>query len=73
MPAVRDGWGLEDNVDPEEFAGMVYAAKFQFESGAPGYIGDLYILQGDILTDRGPMVLRRDDQGNLVALHDEIV
>lgn len=66
VPAVREAWGLEHNVSPQEFARMVYAAKFQFESGAPGYCGDLYILQGDILTDAGPMLLRRDFAGNLI-------
>jgi hypothetical protein len=50
VPAVREAWGLEDDVSPGEFAGSVYAAKFDFVSGSPGYIGDLYILQGDALT-----------------------
>ncbi len=60
LPAVREAWGLSDE-SAEEFASRVYGAKFHFSSGSPGYVGDLYILQGDALTDTPPMVLRRDD------------
>jgi hypothetical protein len=61
--AVREAWGLTDE-DPNEFAAVVYAAKFKFSSGSPGYVGDLYILQGDALTDAPPIVLRRNDDGH---------
>jgi hypothetical protein len=27
----------------------VYAVKFNYHSGSPGYVGDYYILQGDAL------------------------
>jgi hypothetical protein len=60
VPRVREAWGLTDE-DAEEFASHVYAAKFKFSSGSPGYVGDLYILQGDALTDAPPIVLRRND------------
>ena len=70
VPAVREAWGLADDVTPSEFAGSVYAAKFDFVSGSPGYIGDLYILQGDALTGYSPMVLRRDD-GTLAVVRNE--
>ena len=40
---------------------MVYGVKFDFASGAPGYVGDLYILHGDALGE--PMVfIRREGQ-----------
>jgi len=67
VPAVREAWGLEDDADPAEFASVVYGAKFNFVSGSPGYVGDLYILQGDAITEVGPMVLRRDRTGGLVV------
>ena len=67
VPAVREAWGLTDE-DANELAAHVYAAKFKFSSGSPGYVGDLYILQGDALTDAPPVVLRRDDDHTLVAL-----
>jgi hypothetical protein len=71
VPAVREAWGLADDVTPSEFAGSVYAAKFDFVSGSPGYIGDLYILQGDALTGYSPMVLRRADDGTLAVVRNE--
>ncbi len=71
LPAVREAWGLEDDVKPSDFAGSVYAAKFDFVSGSPGYVGDLYILQGDALTGYSPMVLRRADDGTLAVVRNE--
>ena len=65
VPAVREAWGLTDE-DATEFAAHVYAAKFHFVSGSPGYVGDLYVLQGDALTDVSPLVLRRDDRDTLM-------
>lgn len=67
VPAVRDAWGLEDDHNPVEFASLVYGVKFNFVSGSPGYVGDLYILQGDALTEIAPMVLRRDKDGHLIV------
>jgi len=68
IPVIRESWGLEDDTTPEEFASLVYAAKFNFMSGSPGYFGDLFILQGDHLTGDPPMVLCRDDKGKLILL-----
>ncbi len=67
LPEVREAWGLEDDADPTEFASIVYGARFHFVSGGPGYVGDIYILQGDALTEVGPMVFRRDHQGRLIV------
>jgi hypothetical protein len=50
VPLVRESWGIEDDTSLEEFASLVYAAKFNFVSAGPGYIGDLIVLQGDVLT-----------------------
>jgi hypothetical protein len=55
---VKESWGLSDET-PEEFAENVYAVKFDFVSGSPGYVGDLYIIQGDTLTGDAPFVLAR--------------
>jgi len=67
VPQVREAWGLPGDADPLEFASTVYGAKFNFFSGGPGYIGDIYILQGDALTEVSPMVLKRDQAGQLVV------
>jgi hypothetical protein len=58
VPEVKESWGIEDET-PEEFADMVYGVKFEFMSGSPGYVGDIFILQGDTLTGDAPFVLLR--------------
>jgi len=58
-PYISEIWGLTDET-PEQFAEMVYGVKFDFVSGSPGYVGPLYILQGDVLTGDPPLVLTRE-------------
>ncbi len=62
MPVIRESWGLDDET-PEHFADMAYGVKFDFTSSTPGYVGELYILQGDALGE--PMTLIRRN-GKLV-------
>ena len=64
---VREAWGLEDDSNAEEFASRVYGARFYFTSGGPGYVGDIYILQGDALSEVPPLVLGRDPEGRLIV------
>jgi hypothetical protein len=64
VPDVREGWGIEKNESVEDFRSMVYGVKFDFMSGGPGYVGDLYIVLGDALEP--PLVLIRKD-GTLEA------
>ncbi|MFZ1978929.1 MAG: hypothetical protein WAV76_13330 [Bacteroidota bacterium] len=60
LSVIRESWGLE-NETPEQFADMVYGVKFDFVSGGPGYVGDLYVLHGDTLGE--PITLiRKDDK-----------
>ncbi len=65
LPMIREAWGLDGDETPEEFAAQVYAAKFHFHSGGPGYVEDFYILQGDALTGDAPIVLQRGPSGKL--------
>jgi hypothetical protein len=67
IPEVRDAWGMEENAEPLELASYIYGARFNFISGSPGYVGDIYVLQGDALTEVGPMVLRRGSDGKLIV------
>ena len=67
VPAVREACGLTDDVTPPEFASVVFGAKFNFSSGGPGYSGDLFVLQGDAITEAPPMVLRRNRDGHLTV------
>lgn len=64
LPAIRESWGLDEYDTPEDFADMVYGVKFDFVSGGPGYVGDLFILHGDALGE--PLTLIRRD-GNLIV------
>ena len=62
---VKEGWGIDDTTTPEEFSAQVYGAKFQFTSGSPGYVGDLFILQGDTL--ESPVVITRKNGALQIA------
>lgn len=68
---IRESWGAQDAKEMEQILDdSVYAVKFEFVSGSPGYVGDLYILQGDVLTgDNAPVILIRDDHGKLVSAY----
>jgi hypothetical protein len=63
LPVIRESWGLEENEDPLHIASLAYGAKFDFISGSPGYVGDVFVLLGDSLGE--PMAFRRDDKGQL--------
>ena len=65
VPVIRESWGLEDDQNPLDLASLAYGAKFDFVSGSPGYVGELYVLFGDSLGE--PMVLRRDEKGGLIV------
>lgn len=68
VPAVREAWGLQAGEDdPETLASLIYAAKFNYVSGGPGYVGDLFVLQGDVLTEHSPFVLQRGQDGKLMV------
>jgi hypothetical protein len=64
VSAVRENWGIEKNESVDDFRSMVYGVKFNFVSGGPGYVGDLFIIQGDTLEK--PLLLIRKD-GALVV------
>lgn len=66
IPAIRESWGIDEDTTLDEFSSEVYAAKFKFVSGSPGYVGDLFILQGSHLAGDAPFVLRRDQSGTLI-------
>ena len=64
---IRQAWGMEDDEKFSDFAAdNIYGVKFNFQSGSPGYVGDLYILQGEALSGDPPLMLIRDKSGKLV-------
>ncbi len=58
-------WGAENAEDMLEVLKGSYCVRFDFMSGSPGYVGDLFIIQGDALTDARPIELNRDKDGKL--------
>jgi hypothetical protein len=68
VPVVRESWGLQEDASIDGFSSQVYAAKFNFVSGSPGYVGEVFILQGDVLTGDPPFVLYRDRDSHLTVL-----
>jgi hypothetical protein len=65
LTVIRESWGLQDEQDPLDLATLAYGAKFDFVSGSPGYVGEIFILLGDALGE--PIVCRRDANGQLVV------
>ena len=62
LPEVREQWGLEDeDSTPEDLANDAYGVRFDFFNATPGYVGDLFILQGDCLGAPPLMLVRRDN------------
>ena len=62
LPAIREAWGLEEEESGEILSTQVYGVRFNFVSGSPGYVGELFVLQGDALSEHSPFVLFRDPQ-----------
>lgn len=67
QPDVRTFWGLADETGftVDDWKASIYAVHFDFVSGSPGYVGDLYLIHGDYLADVPPAALVRDDNGSL--------
>jgi hypothetical protein len=70
LPFVRDMWGLSEDSAPEELASQVYGVKFNFMSGSPGYIGELFIIQGEYLSGDPPLMLIRENDKLTPAYED---
>lgn len=61
---VRAAWGLRDEDPGEQLADCAYGVRFDFSTGGPGYVGDLYIIHDDAFGGP-PLVLTRDTSGRL--------
>ena len=66
-PAIRELWAMHDEhcATVEDWKSVVYAVRFDFMSGSPGYCGDVFILQGDHLTGAAPIVVTRNQDRSL--------
>ena len=66
-------WGVENKDDMLAVLQQSYCVRFNFTSGSPGYCGDLFIIQGDALTDSPPVELARDKHGKLQRVEYELM
>ena len=56
---IQEMWGAENAKDMQDYLTCtVYAVRFDFTSGSPGYCGDMFLLQGDCV--QPPLTLIRD-------------
>lgn len=55
-----------------EFALATYGAKFDFVSGGPGYVGEVFVILSDLLGNI-PAVLARNNHGALRAVSYEYI
>jgi len=60
LKEIRDRYNITDETTIEEFASQVYAVRFNFFSGSPGFKGDFYILQPEYLLGIPPVCIYRD-------------
>jgi len=64
IEGIRQMWGAESAADMEAMLDkQVYAVKFHYQSGGPGYVGDYFILQGDAIGEA--LELFRDGDGQI--------
>ncbi len=61
-------WGAESQTEMEEILSKSFCVRFDFHSGGPGYVGDLFILYGDALVEEPPVALVRNKDDELVFL-----
>jgi hypothetical protein len=64
---IQQMWGAENAAEMEEMLDTtVYAVKFDYHSGSPGYVGDYFILQGDAIGE--PIELIRNNKERTLAI-----
>ena len=52
---IQDLWGGENQADMELILKDICTVKFQYMNGSPGYTGDLFIIQPDVLGSEYPV------------------
>ncbi len=62
IEGIQQMWGASNAAEMAKMLDTeVYAVKFHYQSGGPGYVGDYFILQGDALGE--PLELIRTKNG----------
>ncbi len=66
---LQEMWGFEA-AEMESVIRSVYTVRFDFVSGSPGYVGDLFIIQSDYLDSDNPATrLYRGKDNKLMILN----
>ena len=69
MEDIQQMWGADNAAEMQEMLETtVYAVKFNYHSGSPGYVGDYFILQGDALGEALELIRNKD--GQIVIIDD---
>jgi hypothetical protein len=69
-PGLQEMWGADNSAEMETILRHIYTVKFEFVSGGPGYVGDLFLIHGDVLDSTIPVVrFFRNRDNNLEILH----
>ena len=55
LPEIQIAWGGETAEVMEQILKDIYTAKFHYVNGSPGYVGDLFIIQPEILSGHFPV------------------
>ena len=67
LKAIQESWGATSAAEMEEIlSAELYAVKFNYQSGSPGYVGDLFILQGDALGEPFELVRNKVRQNRFL-------
>lgn len=68
-PGLHQMWGATSSEEMEDILRQIYTVEFQFMSGSPGYVGNLFIIHGDALDASIPVVrLFRNSKRHLEIL-----
>lgn len=66
---IQARWGGENVEVMEQILMDIYTVKFRYANGSPGYVGDLFIIQPDVLGHEFPVTrLIRDGEKGLEVL-----
>lgn len=69
LPEIQALWGGENAAVMAQILQNIYTVKFRYVNGSPGYTGDLFILQPDVLGNEYPVTrLIRNREHKLVIL-----
>lgn len=70
LTEIQDRWGGENAEVMEQILKGICTVKFRFVNGSPGYAGDLFIIQPEILGRHYPVTRLIRDRANRLEVLD---